>query len=316
MSRGGTSEQVCVLREAIARIEGDGSVATMFGDGAANAVKRVSLGSGLALNQGLPVQRDLALDQVLGGGLRRGSLSEVVAGSPRDAGAASGFALAVAARFAAEMPTAGGAGPIIWVLEDGARAETGVPYAPGLAAHGLNPARLIVVRTTNGAESLWAMEEALKCRAVAAVVLDLWRTKTYDLVASRRLVLAAGASGTPGILVTAGAPGTARTMCSAAQTRFEVAAAPGAHVRIDTNVPSGMRLPLPGRAAWSVRLARIRAGPAGASGGFDWEKFWPLIWDHEEARFCDALFVSPPSLPRDRPHSAARGAQQNGWRAA
>lgn len=293
MSHRGRSEQVAVLRGAIARIESASSPAAAPAFGVGPGTARVALG------------RELELDRIMGGGLPRGALSEVVAGRAGDAAAASGFALALAVRFAAA-----GAGPVVWILEDAARSETGAPYAPGLAAHGLDPARLLVVRTAGGAESLWATEEALRCRAVAAVVLDLWRTRTYDLVASRRLVLAAGASGTPGILVAAGAPGTARDLCSAAQARFEVAAAPGPHM------PAGMRLPLPGRAAWAVRLARIRAGPAGAPAGFDWEKFWPLVWDHEEARFCDALPVPPPALLRDRPHPAAGARGDAEWRVA
>jgi protein ImuA len=163
---------------------------------------------------------------------------------------------------------------------------------------------LIVVRTANGQDSLWAMEEALKCRA-GAVVADLWRTKAYDLVASRRLVLAAQKSGTPGLLVPAAA-GTAQAISSAARTRFEVKAAPGRHA-----ISAAGRTPLPGRAAWSVRVARIRAGPAGDAGGsgfgFDWEKFWPLVWDHEEAWFCDALPFPAHTPAFDRSPAPARG---------
>ncbi len=267
MSPGGRSEQVDLLRDAIARIEGDGALVPSFGG---KAMPPVALG------------RDLALDKALAGGIARGALHEVVAARTGDAGAASGFALALAIRFAAEAEARGA--PVVWIVEDAALAENGAPYAPGLSAHGLDPDRLIVVRTANGQDSLWAMEEALKCR-VGAVVADLWRTKAYDLVASRRLVLAARASGTPGLLVP-GAVGTAQTISSAARTRFEVKTAPGRHA-----ASAADRTPLPGRAAWSVRLARIRAGPAEGSAalGFDWEKFWPLVWDHEEAWFCDAL---------------------------
>lgn len=289
MSPGGRSEQVFVLREAIARIEGDGSVARGFG--------------AAAVPHRRPLGRDLALDRVLCGGLARGALHEVVASRATDAGAASGFALALAARFAA-----GTRMPVVWILEDAARAETGAPYAPGLLAHGIDPDQLVVVHTQNGADSLWAMEEALRCRAVAVVILDLWRTKTYDLVASRRLVLAAGRGGTPGVLVPAGAAGTVGALCSAAQSRFEIRAATGPHVS-----SAGERVPLPGRAAWAVRLARIRAGPAGTASAFDWEKFWPLVWDHGEGCFCDALPVPPSAHARDRPHRETRGA---GWRAA
>lgn len=272
MSPGGRSEQLGFLRAAIARIEG-GAPALRGGAPAA----RVKLGDGLAL------------DRLLRGGLLRGTLHEVVAAAPGDAGGACGFALALAARFAAETRN-----EILWVVEDAAGNESGAPYAPGLSAHGIDPARLVLVRTASGADTLWAMEEALKCRALAAVVADLWRIKPYDLVASRRLVLAAQKSQIPGILVPAGAAGTA--LSSAARVRFEVAARPSALHR---------RLALPGPAAWGVRLARIRAGPEGHAENIDWDKIWPLVWDHEEARFRDALPFPPPALPRDRPHPAA-----------
>ncbi len=284
MSPGGRSEQVDVLRDVIARIEGEGACVPAFAR--PDVPRKVSLGrAGGAL----------ALDRLLRGGLLRGTLNEVVATCAGDAGAACGFALALATRFAAEAEAAA---PVVWVMEDAARAEGGAPYAPGLAAHGLDPARLLVVRAKGGVDALWAAEEALKCRTVAAVVVDLWRTKTYDLVASRRLLLAAAAGGTPAILVPAGAPGAA--LSSSAQARFSVAAAPGPHVPVSR----GAR-PVPGRAAWAVRLARIRAGPAGAAAGFDCDKVWPLVWSHQEARLCDALPIPPFAYPRDRPHQAA-----------
>ena len=290
MSSGGRSEQVGALRDVIARIEGEGAFVPAFGrqDSHTRAPRKVALGR---------AGGELALDRLLRGGIGRGTLNEVVAAAAGDAGAASGFALALAARFADEMGRETAAAPVVWVMEDAARAEGGAPYAPGLAAHGLDPARLLLVRAKGGTDALWAAEEALKCRAVAAVVVDLWRAKTYDLVASRRLLLAAAAGGTPAILVPAGAPGAA--LSSAAQARFTVAAAPGPHLE------AGSRVPIPGRAAWAVRLARIRAGPAGASAGFDWEKIWPLVWDHQEARLCDALPVPSSALPRDRPHPAS-----------
>jgi protein ImuA len=285
---------VGLLREAIARIEG-GRVAPLARPGGP-----VALG-------GRAGERGLMLDRVLRGGLGRGALHEVVAARPGDAGAACGFALALAARFAAAHHGAARAA-IVWILEDAAGRESGAPYAPGLAAHGLDPARLLVVRTATAADTLWAMEEALKCRAPAAVVADLWRSKTYDLVASRRLVLAAGRNKPAGILVPAGAAGGADALSSSARTRFEVAAMPSPRL-----ASAGHRLPLPGRAAWAVRIARIRAGPgSGASDGlvgFDWEKFWPLVWNHAEARFCDALPLSPPALSGDRSTAAAAHGQ-------
>ena len=302
MSRVGRSERLDGLRDAIARIEGGAPArftdAVHGTQGRPHAARpRVTLG------------HDLALDAALRGGLGRGALHEIVAAAPGDAGAASGFALALAVRFAIE-----GGAPIIWILEDEARAESGAPYAPGLCEHGLSPDRLIVVGTANGSDSLWAMEEALKCRAVGAVVADLWRTRSYDLTASRRLVLAARANGTTGLLVPAGAAGAAPLLASAAHTRFEVRAAPG------TPVQAAGGHPLPGRAAWSVRLARVRTGLRTGHGGqveggigadLDRDRLWPLAWDHEKAWFCDALPFPLASNVTHRPRPQAIGATIN-----
>jgi protein ImuA len=235
------------------------------------------------------LESGLALDRLLHGGLARGALHEIVAAGPGDAGAACGFALALAARCVATARA-----PIVWILDEAAQRESGLPYAPGLAAHGLDPSLLILVRTRRPAETLWASEEALKCRGLAAVVTDLWATRHYDLVASRRLILAAARGGTPGFLVAGDAAGHIEHLASAAHARFEVKGTASPPL-----ASAAHRIPLPGPAAWAVRLARIRAGPEGL-GGVDTDRFWPLVWDHTEARFCDALPLPVPALPADR----------------
>ena len=74
------------------------------------------------------------------------------------------------------------------------------------------------------------MEEALKCGAPAAVVGEIWSLKGYSLAASRRLLLAARKGRTPALLVLASAYGQADRLSSAAETRFEIAAAPSARI--------------------------------------------------------------------------------------
>ncbi|MDR3462697.1 MAG: hypothetical protein P4L76_10325 [Beijerinckiaceae bacterium] len=277
------------LREAIMRIESGGQgAAPRFASGNNQRTRNITLGPAPASGGIKGATGGTHLDHVLRGVVARGALHEIVAASPGDAAAASGFALALAARFAAAFHASA---PIIWIIEDHAKAETGAPYAPGLAAHGIDPARLIVVETANGQDSLWAMEEALKCRAVAAVAAEIWRLKSYDLAASRRLVLAAKKSGTPGLMVPSSFAGMAQKLSSAAQARFEVRARPGRH-----GASAGERMPLPGCAAWEIRAARIRAGPEGNRLNLDHNRFWPVLWDHEEAYFRDA-FPLPLSAP-------------------
>lgn len=63
-----------------------------------------------------------------------------------------------------------------------------IPYAPALAAAGLDLSRLLVVRSSNTEDSLWAMEEALRSGACAAVLA--WPAAISE-GAQRRLQLAA-----------------------------------------------------------------------------------------------------------------------------
>ncbi len=73
-----------------------------------------------------------------------------------------------------------------------------LPYAPALADAGLDPARMLVVRPRAGSDRLWAMEQALRSGACAAV---LGWTGAADHTALRRLKLAAEEGRTPAFLL-------------------------------------------------------------------------------------------------------------------
>ncbi|MEW6436508.1 MAG: hypothetical protein AB1508_04980 [Pseudomonadota bacterium] len=235
------------------------------------------------------------LDSMLAGGLAAGALHEITAAAPGDAPAAAGFVLALAALFAASRKS-----PLIWIGEDFAGLEQGALYGPGLALHGIDPAHLVLVRTANAKDALWAMEEALKCRTPAVVIGEIYSAKLYDLTASRRLVLAAQKQGTTGLLFFAG-PVRAAALSSSAETRFEIRARPS-----PPQASAGNRIPLPGLAAFDVRIAKARAGPAGFSRNLerdsrekpvstfshpalDHDKFHSVFWSHREVLFRDAL---------------------------
>jgi protein ImuA len=268
MPGNGRSERVGFLRAEISRIE-------------AQTLPRAGA-KGHAFAHGL----NDGFGSLLNTGLARGALHEILAASPGDLAAAAGFVLALAIRFAALRP-----GPIIWIGEDFSTREQGALYGPGLALHGLDPEKLVLVRAPNAKEALWGFEEALKCRAPAAVIGEIWSlAKTYDLTASRRLLLAAQKGGTPGLLFAAGLPGAAEHMSSGADTRFEIRAGPSLPL-----ASAGGRLPLPGLAAWSVRIAKVRASPIGIDRGL----FRPVFWDHGEASFRDAHSLSLVSASTD-----------------
>ncbi len=288
MSQGGTSAGILFLRERIAALEGRAGA----GVGSSHGARVINFGEGCSL------------DHVLDGGLCRGALHEIVPGRPGDAAAASGFAAALSARF---VMTAGSAGPIVWILEDGTRREWGAPYGPGLRLHGLDPARLVLVYARDARESLWSFEEAVRCRALAAVVAEIWTLEqAYDLTASRRLVLAAQKSGTPALLVASKLARGVDRLSSGAATRFEIFSLGGPRL-----APAGRDPPLPGLASWSVRIVKARAGPRGF--GFDRDRPLTVAWDHEEACFRDAFPLALAPLPRDRrgrPAEACRGLAQ------
>src|ERR1700745_3452052 len=95
-----------------------------------------------------------AIDRVLpGGGLARGALHEILGtgGDEEDGALAAAFAAGILGRLAA---TVGGA--VLWCLP---RQHLS---GPGLAAHGLDPARLVLARAPRNAEILWAIEEGLR----------------------------------------------------------------------------------------------------------------------------------------------------------
>jgi protein ImuA len=125
----------------------------------------------------------------------------------------------------------------------------------------------VFVKTRSPRETLWAMEEALKSRAVAIVAESWIAPRAYDLTASRRLLLTARRGGGLGLLLLPRASGEAARLTTAAPLRFEVAASPPLAI-----TPPGQATPLPGPMGWRLRIVKARAGLLG-SGEID-----PLAW--------------------------------------
>ena len=193
-------------------------------------------GQGPALPFGVP-----AIDVRLpGGGLVRGALHEIcgLGAAEEDGAEAAAFLAGILARLEP-------ARPVLWCLS---RPDL---HAPGLALAGLAPERLLLARAGENT-LLWAMEEGLKCRALAAVVGEV---EALPGTADRRLQLAAE---TAGVTVFAlrrrrrAAPLDAEAP-TAAVTRWRVAACPS----------RGAEGPWIGRPCWSVALVRSRGGPPG-----------------------------------------------------
>ncbi len=163
----------------------------------------------------------------------RGAVHDVFADGLRDAGAALGFALAQA-RGLLEPSR-----PAILVLQLKSDAqELGLPYGLGLKSFGVDPDRVVLIRTDTIVELLWAIEEAIACRAVAAVIADLAHLhKALDFTASRRLSLRAAASGASVFLVRY----TREREATAARFRWKVEPAPSGPMPFDDQAPGPPR---------------------------------------------------------------------------
>src|SRR6266404_2991064 len=215
-----------------------------------------------------------AIDRVLpSGGLARGALHEILgaSGDEEDGALAAAFAAGIVGRLAAQR-SLGGDGMVLWCLP---RPDL---YGPGLAAHGLDPRRLVLVQAPRDAEILWAMEEGLRAPGIAAVVGEIGALAG---VASRRLQLAAERSGVTALLLRrwrdGGQATRERALPNAAVTRWRIAALPSQPSRGE---------PAVGRPRWRVELLRCRGGA-------------PACWEMEEA---DATgHVSLAAALADRP---------------
>ena len=204
------------------------------------------------------------IDAALGGGLTRGALHEIAAPGEAHLATATGFATGLVSTQEKRL---------VWLAEDMALGESGVPYGPGLMDFAFAPERLLTVAAAHTRDLLWAMEEALRCHAVGAVIGEL-RHGALDMVAVRRLSLAAAESGALALLVRASPVDDAST----AATRWIVGAAPG-----------GDR-----HARFAAQLVRNRRGPLGA---------WILQWSDDDERFHLATHAQPVAAPAvDRPH--------------
>ena len=195
-----------------------------------------------------------AIDSALpGGGLARGALHEILGagGDEEDGALAAAFAASIVAGLASAED-----GIVLWCL---ARLDL---YEPGLAAHRLDPARLVMVRAARDTEILWAMEEGLHTLGVTAVVGEIG---TLSDVASRRLQLAAEHSGATAFVLrrwrNGGQAARERALPNAAATRWRVAALPSQPIRAQFDAPIP---PLPrGGEGWGEGVMPMtnRGGP-------------------------------------------------------
>jgi protein ImuA len=180
------------------------------------------------------------------------TLCEVFAATAAD-GAATGFVLA-------QLPSK--RGPVLWVQDRVSRREGGRPFASGLASLLGRPVEVLYLEVGRAVDVLWAMEEALGCPTLSAVIGEVWGDPpVLDFTATKRLALRAERGGVQAWLLRR----AARADLSAARERWRLGALP--------SPPAPDDLRAPGRPIWRAELTRARGRMPG-----EW------VASHEAAR--------------------------------
>lgn len=207
------------------------------------------------------------VDACLKGGLQPGVLHEVFAVAGHEA-AATGFVAGLAACVAEDKQ-------LLWIRQDFSALEFGELSPTGFLELGLDPARMLLLCVTNASDGLRAAHDALSCMALGAVVVEIpGSPKILDLLASRRLTLAATQKSVTTFLLRLGAEPDAST----AETRWLVRAAASSEREGDWGYP-----------VFEAALVRNRHGNTGR---------WFMEWN------CDGLIFQS-STSANRPAATA-----------
>ncbi|WP_185147035.1 ImuA family protein [Pseudochryseolinea flava] len=153
-----------------------------------------------------------------------------------DSAATNGFLSGLLSNVIAEH------GTILWI------SATRTLFPPALKNYGLQPDRCIFIDLKNQKEVMWAMDEALKCGALSAVVGEV---NEIDFTASRRLQLAVEKSQVTGFIIL---PEEKKINTTACVSRWKITALPSTTI---DDLP-GIGIP-----KWKVELLRIRNGKPG-----------------------------------------------------
>lgn len=186
-----------------------------------------------------------------------GAVHEFTSTAPVDGAATNGF---MAGLLGCLMQTRG---ICLWVSTKRSL------YPPALKAFGIAPERIIFIDLKKDKEALWAIEEGLKCKSLAAVVGEL---TSLDFTASRRLQLAVEHSRVTGFIHRL-QPKSENTV--ACVSRWKI-----------TPLASWQQDEAPGLGfpRWNVELLKVRNGKPGT-----WQVEWTTTGFREVPRFAPAV---------------------------
>src|SRR5229473_8403713 len=265
---GARTSTLATLRGSIERIEAHGD-AYMPG--------RVALGH-------------VDADATLQGGLAVGAMHEVFTDAGRQSAAATGFVAGLAGRITARRP-------LVWVRQDFSEIESGALSMSGFSELGLDPRLLVTVRAADADSALRTAADALACDALGLVVLEVWgEARQLDLVASRKLTLAAQMSGVTGLVLRV----AATPQPSTAETRWIVRAA---HSPPASSLMRAAAWSTWGAPVFDAQLVRNRHGPVGR---------WIMEWKCDECLFSKPAADPQPvaATPAHRPHQTPARARR------
>src|SRR5688500_3842375 len=170
-----------------------------------------------------------------------GAIHEFICGGAEDAAATGGF-------MAGLLSSLMRGGASIWI------SSSRTLFPPALKSFGISPANIIFVDLQKEKDVLWAMEEALKCGALSAVVGEM---QELSFTASRRLQLVVEQSQVTGFILRQHPRTINITACV---TRWRITCLP----TVLANDMPGVGFP-----RWNVELLKVRNGKPGT---------WQIEW--------------------------------------
>ena len=162
-----------------------------------------------------------------------GAIHEFVSYEPVDAASTSGFITALTGKFMKD------GGLCLWI-------GNGRKVFPTALKHfGLSPDRIIFINAPKLKDTLWIIEEALKCEALTAVIGEI---SELGFTESRRFQLEAERSGVIGFVHRYRPRSENATACT---TRWKITPLPAV---IDEGLPGV------GHSCWNVELLKVKNG--------------------------------------------------------
>lgn len=173
-----------------------------------------------------------------------GCIHEFIASNTENCAATGGFLAGLLSSFLKH-------GTLLWI------GTSRKLFPPSLTMFGVSPERFIFIDVATEKDVLWAMDEALKCKSITAVVGEI---REVSFKASRRFQLAAEQSQVTGFLLRHSLRNINTTACV---SRWRISTLPS---------ETYDSLPGIGNPRWHIELLKVRSGKP---------QTWDIEWTHD-----------------------------------